>query len=185
VIRNDRGTWSADKATGLQAIRLVISTIFEPIGFCYDSFTASSRAAVAKIANTMSVCAPASFPKPGARAGQAWRRVHSQYNYSWPRVCSPNAGARTGGLSERGAWRMAAADGEATMPGERSATRSRLPAACHPEAQYSHHYEQASSGVGYYRDALGLNQPRDQRRVHRCPRGGVFANRSAVGVRDK
>ena len=36
-----------------------------------------------------------------------------------------------------------------------------------------------------HRDAIRVSQPRDQRGVHRRPRGGVFANRADGKVRDK
>src|SRR5208283_4445551 len=51
---------------------------------------------------------------------------------------------------------------------------------------YRHPVEHPRSGLGYHRDAVRPIQPRDQRGVHRPPRGGVFANRSGgTTARDK
>src|SRR5208283_1645810 len=53
-------------------------------------------------------------------------------------------------------------------------------AASHRETQYSHHHEQTRRGLryGHHGDAGRVTQSRDQGGVHRCPGGGVFADRA-------
>ena len=83
-----------------------------------------------------------------------------------PEAGCPGLGRRGGGFIVTPVPPLAGSPSEAPGAWRRRTARQRCPArgvlrghvclaACHPEAQYSHHYEQASSGLGYNRDALG------------------------------